>query len=108
MTLQQKLEEIKERAEKATDGPWLNDERIVLQDSGIQPHICYSYTADGYSLTDKPIENAEFIAHARTDVPLLLKALAKCIEQRDELLDRHDYARKSWDRELKAIFEGDE
>jgi hypothetical protein len=71
MTLQQKLEEIKERSSRQ----WgLND--------------------------------PEF--QATKDISALILALAKCIEQRDELLDRHDYARKSWDRELKAIFEGDE
>lgn len=74
------LKEIKERAEAATKGPWRHFHkrsvtipheyagRIVEQDW----ETFHKY--EGY------LDDAEFIAHARTDIPRLVKALETAIQ----------------------------
>ena len=66
------------RAEAATEGPWETtaslypDETLhdhVTQSADIENDICET------PRTPQGIEDAEFIAHARTDVPRLLAAL---------------------------------
>jgi hypothetical protein len=122
MTLQQKLEEIKERSQNATPGPWEN--RCQQFSNSERPTSIWTehgWTARVEGLgPSHSIPNAEFIAHARTDVPLLLKALAKCIEQRDNNLVQKDKAmshgfildlselRDYMNEQLLAIFEGDD
>lgn len=79
------IEQVLERAEAATEGPWSVGES--------RPHIILpSNNPDEYALAvcekwrrtsreDYPIEaNALFIAHARTDVPELALRLKKAIE----------------------------
>ena len=82
MTAADRLDEIEARADAATDGPWetrlfdgLPGKKVVGKrepsDLGrgpivlMQPIFCTEQSAD----------NAEFIAHARTDVPALVAAL---------------------------------
>ena len=50
MTLDQRLKEIKSRCDAATEGPWFGTMQDVIQPG-----------------------NSKFIAHARTDVPMLLE-----------------------------------
>jgi hypothetical protein len=65
---------ISERAEKATAGPWENDETDIM---GIWPDDG-SIGMIAVSLMNPPnFENAEFIAHARTDIPKLLAHVAE-------------------------------
>ena len=62
MTLQE-LEEIRKRCDAATEGPW-------EQEDCRENHIA---TATGMDIAHAPKQiNAQFIAHARTDVPALL------------------------------------
>jgi hypothetical protein len=80
MTTTDQLADIEARADAATDGPWniaVSEDRkwaLVLADAG---------TADERivvrSISD---DDAEFIAHARTDIPALL---AMVREQRERL-----------------------
>ena len=72
------IDSIRARVEVATDGPWKYDPR---------PPYAYVWGPDGdavarvwggyFKSTDETFndddDNAEFIAHARTDIPLLLK-----------------------------------
>lgn len=74
------LEEIKARAEKATPGPWMKDPdepvHIMKPD---KPGFSWDGTVvatlqrDDFGLFEEA--NADFIAHARTDIPKLLAAL---------------------------------
>lgn len=68
---EQELKEIEERANKATPGPWRVDEslpNVYIRHDGIGwPIASMFHTANGPWK-----ENAEFIAHARTDIPALL------------------------------------
>ncbi len=59
----ERLAEIKARCEAATEGPW-------EQEDCRENHIA---TATGMDIAHAPKQiNAQFIAHARTDVPALL------------------------------------
>lgn len=65
------LEEIRDRAEAATEGPWWTPSRMepaeVFSGTGVGSDVCVA--------TESTKADAEFIAHARTDVPRLLAAL---------------------------------
>jgi hypothetical protein len=97
------LNEIKERADKATPGPW----KTLLKGTGMyvgnwnNPHHqkeihCpygehievdnYNHRFDGSNAED----TADFIAHARSDIPKLLAVIEKLIEQRDSLIEMND------------------
>jgi len=71
---------IKARAETATEGPWW---------TGM--HDGFSYTVEGPNTDSHPVaqrlirSDAEFIAHAREDIPALLAALEEAERQRDDL-----------------------
>lgn len=109
---------IKARLAAATPGPWKAFERGSWGGCGF-----------GVATTDNPSEqdevkewfvcestlpsasnNAEFIAHAPTDIARLIKALEKCREQRDEYafkLPIKEYlAQEKDDAELDAILKG--
>lgn len=98
-----------ERAEKATPGEWstLGEECEVhaiefAEGDGDPLHICES-------VNNK--DNAEFIAHARTDIPAFAKALSEAIEEFKEIRDealacisrQHAWDQDQFDKELEAI-----
>jgi chromosome segregation ATPase len=84
------LAEIKKRAEKATEGEWINvDGGYVITLDGTHPEGYGESVADVYGEND-----AEFIAHARQDIPKLLEEieyLRKEVENRDAEIDRIEY-----------------
>nr|WP_314314711.1 hypothetical protein [Kocuria rhizophila] len=103
---QEQLDAIREREAKATAGPWDVD----------GPAQC----GPGDTLTVYPVEDggalayvqpswddAEFIAHARTDIPALLadnerlRALTTVDDAMVERAAREAYGPKMWDRLLK-------
>lgn len=61
------LDEIKARIEKATPGPW-----DVSYTHGRVDHLRNGIR---FTVADLAFRDAEFIAHARTDIPKLLAAL---------------------------------
>ncbi len=72
-----RLDQIKGRAEKATEGPWEAD---IGRDEGAIPDVI---AFDGvYGVMDK--QDAEFIAEARTDVPQMEQALREVLATLDE------------------------
>lgn len=90
-TLPTLLAQIAERAEKATPGPWTKVSSLPTY------AIANGYGTDVVTATGREyrqwhpgrhgcvVDDAEFIAHARHDVPRLLKALEKCIGQRERI-----------------------
>jgi len=63
------LDAIEARAAAATEGPWSRDDEHSLS-------VAICYTPHVWALAHSGTEaNAEFIAHARTDVPALVAAL---------------------------------
>ena len=95
MTANDRLDEIKARADNATDGPWAARHRAGLDWLSHSPHVDIDGHEPGSSvgLADAvdplwgslwPSRNAtadaEFIAHSRTDVPALAASLRAVIE----------------------------
>lgn len=88
-----RLEEIKARADAATEGPW------EVEESALN-HKIYSNDGIKSRLADihMGIDNAQFIAHARADVPWLLERLDKAANLLDSNLDGME-----WLHERKAV-----
>jgi len=89
-----KLEEIKARVEAATQGPWeiYKDHLFSAFDRyGISTYFEWPVCKAGGNLT---AQNAEFIAHAREDIPALVievERLQAIIEQlQQEIKDNND------------------
>ena len=75
------LKQISDRADKATEGPW----RPYVR-SGIPGEYFITseiHDDDFPNIVHEVYEwrNTNFIAHARTDVPRLVKALAWCLDE---------------------------
>ena len=72
------LDEIKERCEKATGGPWWNESGVIHAphwDKSL-PEGAQCLPADTYNGNGRDWhDDAEFIAHAREDVPALVGEL---------------------------------
>lgn len=103
--IEKRAREAKERAEKATDGPWQFDATPHLvckwrvksvstwrPCARVEPWVC---STD--SLSEQPMEDGVFIASARTDIPLLaadviaLLEIARAAENlMDNVFDAHD------------------
>ena len=75
MTAADRLNEIEARANAATEGPWFVSDDAVWVDRG-------EGNADGITGPLAPwcFGEAEFIAHARTDVPALVAALRAVLD----------------------------
>jgi len=77
--MQTKLQEIRDRADKATVGPWklwgMDVMHDPVGDSNIDTALLIANTEDPHR--GLRTFNAEFIAHARQDVPYLLDAIER-------------------------------
>lgn len=92
------IEAIRERAEKATPGPWRQN-AARSRDYLDTVHVWgVGGTADevaliGRSTLDQQNDDSDFIAHARTDIPALVTALeerdARIAELREALQNLH-------------------
>jgi hypothetical protein len=101
--MEPKFEEIRQRADKATPGPWYagHDYREgganqILYHSGLT--VCFM-SHDSSGLVDE--FDTEFIAHARQDIPTLLDEIARLEEQVDDL----EHERKDNDALLWKVAE---
>lgn len=94
MSAREELAAIRERVEAATDGPWENDGggEIGQHYTCLPPYrtivgtevSCSSYCYGGSTKGVERDADAEFIAHARTDVPRLVEALDAVVKALDE------------------------
>lgn len=83
---QEQFDAIKERVEKATDGPWMFDKGLTERGDR-RPAVITHFGEDGdeYIHGDvADINDAEFIAHAREDVPALVGCIAGLHELRKD------------------------
>ena len=94
--LNQLLDEIEQRADKATSGPWGMDELESYDGDSVACWIIGNIqieTGDDWWISVEPDYkgDAQFIAHARTDVPRLVKALRRCmgamVRYQDDILE---------------------
>lgn len=72
MLTEKQLTEIRERAERATDGPWVYEETSFELD---EVNDCYGNTV--FHIGSYEVRNAEFIGHARGDIPMLLAEIER-------------------------------
>lgn len=86
---EQRLQEIKKRAEKATPGPW------KVEESRYEGRFNAASVNENYDLPAclMGIEDAEFIAHARQDVP----ALVVEIERLQNTIALHEVNKRNLD-----------
>ncbi len=72
------LEEIRERAEKATDGYWTADTETWPGNDNLQHWVSYidNHGSDGLCAAARS-DDATFIAHAREDIPKLLAEIER-------------------------------
>ena len=108
MKLNDYLTQVKERCEKATEGPWKSEIHPVgfdLVNMALRTH-------DGIWLAGREHadqgddENFDFIAHSRTDIPTLLRVIEKLREQRDSRYPTNadgTYYREKEDAELEKL-----
>lgn len=103
------MNDIAARCEKATAGPWQ-----VLTEELVEAAWINAATADDdlpialfdFRSADENKANAEFLAHARTDIPRLLAALRSAHERIEHLLaanNREIEARIAANRELGEL-----
>ena len=80
-----RLDQIKGRADKATEGPW---EHYGDGDHEVYQAVEYDDGDLGEYITwSVPVGvDAEFIAHARTDVPALVDALIRVLDKCDRAI----------------------
>ena len=88
------LNEIEARANAATKGPWFVGQAVPGLESVSRPDRRNIYCGDCSDVTSAAanirIEDAEFIAHARSDIPLLLaeiKLLRKVVQAAEPAKD---------------------
>lgn len=81
----ERLAEIAARAGAATPGPWCTDAWEIYQGAKYEPGLSMwiGETCRGTSTPEQDRADAEFIAHARTDVPALLARVAELEAQRE-------------------------
>lgn len=87
---EEELKAIKDRADKASAGPWTcgipDDEGQIWVDVGDREAATRRfYWHDMEMATGKDLYNAEFIAHAREDVPALIAEVERLNEYVREL-----------------------
>ena len=94
-----RLDEIEARANAATEGPWewegeakgeweIGANSLVPSRRPDDP-VLYGYGYDASGIEVKNPADAEFIAHARTDVPALLDALEKVLRLHPRVVVLH-------------------
>ena len=91
-----RLNEIEARANAATEGPWewegeakaeweIGANSLVPSRRPDDP-VLYGYGYDASGIEVKKPADAEFIAHARTDVPALVAALYEVLDQHQRVV----------------------
>ena len=88
-----RLNEIEARANAATEGPWEHEPPPGPGEDPMRP-ICVYPKEDGGTLAYvQPLEaDAEFIAHARADVPWLLEQVKLRDKALEAVLEMHELA----------------
>lgn len=100
------IEAIRARADAATPGPWecsIGDGQMVYVGAPepLDVHVCSTDLAG----IDFAVEDAEFIAHAREDVPWLLAALAAAQAENKALTKQAAADHRGWSASRRSICE---
>lgn len=94
-TLNERLDEIEKRCERATPGRWYTSGgytvgTTALQDTG---PVCVVYDGEYIENTNRDAD-AAFIAASRTDVPALTKALRVAVDLLEEYAEMEEASAK--------------
>lgn len=97
----EELTAIRERAEAASAGPWVVEDddgyshAVIVDEPGFGTMYVCQDLSQGH---DDGLNDAEFIAHAREDVPALLDHAAELQARLDKVRAVRDYidGRKDW------------
>ena len=85
------LDVIKARCEAATPGPWYVDRGGEFDDPYYSiPSVCRDRYGDNSLMVGSDKATAEFIAHARTDVPALVAEVERLRAEVEGLTDAYD------------------
>lgn len=79
------IEQIKARAEAATPGPWSHFQTLSGEAYVGEANDDDAPLASMHQGIDEQDRNAAFIAHARTDIPLLLEEVARLQAENERL-----------------------
>lgn len=90
----EKLNEIKERTEKATSGPWEADLSRVYYGEENDELVCEIW---------KSFDDATFIAHAREDVPALVAEVERLNAEISDREDSHIKLYNDYQRVVDAL-----
>lgn len=84
----EQLQEIRERAEQATPGPWRYQswEWRIYSPPGTQLSLDWLASVEGSAIPDA---DGDFIAHAREDIPVLLAEVERLRKLLDSSPNRH-------------------
>lgn len=97
------VQQIREREQQATPGPWYVDRpRVVYRIRTIEGIFILEGNSFGVRLDD----DADFIAHARTDIPLLLALVTRQQAEIDRLRGERDELKDLHERALCATSDG--
>lgn len=85
------LAAVQQRADAATDGPWITEGTHVV-------HPPWEADDDTYWVADAFEEgpNVDFIAASRTDVPRLVAALAAVLDLADSVTQHDELGHREW------------
>jgi hypothetical protein len=101
----EELAAIKERAERAMPGPWIVDSTKIFSFNAFQ----IARPTDNVLWANGVVEaNAEFIAHSRVDVPLLIQEVERLQERFNAMsliADDHAIARINYKEERDSLRE---
>ena len=102
-----RLNEIEARANAATEGPWewegesnepwpAGDNSLRSVSGAKDDLVLYAWGYDAYGIEAARDADAEFIAHARTDVPWLLEQVERRDKALEAVLDLHKEDGHGW------------
>jgi hypothetical protein len=85
------LDAIEERADAATEGPWTRSGIHIWGPDPENPEDRFDVEPDMIGRADLKMADAEFIAHAREDVPALIAEVRRLRQELGSGWDREDY-----------------
>lgn len=100
-----RLEQIRERERKASPGPWVIDLNVHEISTELAEVFQIATWMDAEPPTDQHWDDADFISHAREDIPYLLARLqsVEALAAAAEAVLRAQAAEKAWNYDLGIL-----
>jgi hypothetical protein len=94
------LEAIRKRAEAATEGPWYSEDNSVVYSEKVVDRKYGEPVEVADTSCGPDIGNAEFIAHAREDVPKLLAEVERLRDALEDIADTGESYHEHYCRDI--------